>query len=587
MQQKFLFPYMPDRFAATRRETIPVRVGRAVIGGNNPILIQSMTTTKPKDVDKTVRQMIALAEAGCELVRITAPTLADACALKEVMQKVRAQGCDVPVSADIHFQPAAAFEALKWVEKVRINPGNFVEAGIATLDKQNEKSFDEGRAKVFEAFSPFVREAKRLGRAIRIGVNHGSLSARMLYRYGDTAEGMVESAIEYLSVCEYENFDQVVVSLKSSNPRVAIEAYRMLAARLNQERFKPYPFHVGVTEAGAGEDGRLKSAVGIGALLMDGIGDTIRVSLTEDPVAEIPVARELARVCALPLAPVDFGTPEWTKDPYHFARRESAKVNFSGVAIGGNEPIRVGEMADAVSLVDSPRAPEFALPALDAKGLVNFKDALDVAAFAADASKVPEPSLLCYTGEDTVAGVRALASALDKWGRKDPILLYASIKDDSAEKLKTAASFGSLLCDGVGDALCVDVRDATEKTVSLAFDILQAAACRRTKTEFISCPGCGRTLYDIQGVLDKIKRRVGHLTGVSVAVMGCVVNGVGEMADADFGYVGGGPGKISLYEGKKLVEKNIPEDKALDMLVELIKSRGRWQEPVTEPLTKE
>jgi (E)-4-hydroxy-3-methylbut-2-enyl-diphosphate synthase len=579
MQKDFNFSYMSDRFRAMRRETVQVRVGRALIGGNAPILVQSMTTTKPKDVEKTVRQTLALAEAGCGLVRITAPTLSDACALEEVMRSVRAAGCKVPVSADIHFQPKAAFEALKWVEKVRINPGNFVDSGIATLDGQTEKGFEDGRARVFEAFSPFVREARRLGRAIRIGVNHGSLSARMLYRYGDTVEGMVESAMEYLAVCEEEHFDQVVVSLKASNPRIAIEAYRMLAARLQHENFKAYPFHVGVTEAGAGEDGRLKSAVGIGSLLLDGIGDTIRVSLTEDPVAEIPVAQELIRVCSLPSAGIPFDIPALTKDPYHFVRRVSAEVSFSGVRIGGNHPIRVGEQAVAVRITDLPRSPEFALPSLNAPGLVCFKDFLDVSAFAADPSKVPYPSLLCYTGDDRVSGVRMLTAVLESNKRNDPILLYASIEDDDADKLKIASSMGSLLCDGIGDAICVDVQGSGEKTVALAYDILQAAACRRSKTEFISCPGCGRTLYDIQAVLDRIKLRLGHLQNVSIAVMGCIVNGPGEMADADFGYVGGTPGHINLFEGRQVIQKNIPEAEALDALVELIKSRGRWQEP--------
>lgn len=579
MQKDFHFPYMDNRFQATRRETIQVRVGRALIGGGAPILVQSMTTTKPKDLDATVRQTLELAEAGCGLVRITAPTFSDACALEEVMKRVRAAGCDVPVSADIHYQPNAAFEALKWVEKVRINPGNFVDSGIASLEGQADKNFDEGRSKVFDAFSPFVREAQRLGRAIRIGVNHGSLSARMLYRFGDTVEGMVESAMEYLAVCETENFDQVVLSLKASNPRIAIEAYRMLAARLKQEKFKPYPFHVGVTEAGAGEDGRLKSAVGIGSLLLDGIGDTIRVSLTEDPIAEIPVARELVRVCALHSEPSPFTMSSWTNDPYHFARRASALVSFSGVSIGGTEQIRVGEQAVAVRLTDSPRSPEFALPSLTAPGLVCFKDAMDISAFASDPSKIPTPSLFCYTGDDQVPGVRALVATLEKVHRNDPILLYASIEDDDADKLKIAASMGSLLCDGIGDAICIDVQGSGEKTVALAYDILQAAACRRSKTEFISCPGCGRTLYDIQTVLEKIKHRLGHLQDISVAVMGCIVNGPGEMADADFGYVGGAPGHINLFEGKQVIKKNIPEAEALDDLVELIKSRGRWQEP--------
>ena len=571
------FSYVPNRFSPVRRKTVQVRVGDALIGGGAPVLVQSMTTTKPKDVEKTVAETIALANAGCELVRITAPTLSDAQALEEVMRRIRAAGCKVPVSADIHFQPKAAFEALKWVEKVRINPGNFVDSGIATLEKQADKSFEEGRDKVFETFTPFVREAKRLGRAIRIGVNHGSLSARMLYRYGDTVEGMVESALEYLAVCEAEHFENVVVSLKSSTPRVAICAYRMPAARLEEEHFKPYPFHVGVTEAGAGEDGRLKSAVGIGALLLDGLADTIRVSLTEDPVAEVPVARELVRVCELPKEPLDFGVPSWKKDPYHYARMETSTVEFSGVPLGGRELVRVGLAADVVGISEKPRSPEFAFTGLDSQGIVAFRDAFDIAAFAAGNKEVPETSLVAYVGENFTFGVRALVSALSAKGAKNPVLLYRKISGAENEKLKVAAEFGCLLSDGVGDAVVIEASDE-KASVALAFDILQAAGVRRSKTEFISCPSCGRTLYNIQEVLGKIQARLGHLQNLSIAVMGCIVNGTGEMADADFGYVGGAPGFINLFEGKTCVKKNVPEALALDELVELIKSRGRYKE---------
>ena len=573
------FPYVADRFNAVRRETVQVRVGEALIGGNAPILVQSMTTTKPKDVEKTVAETLALAAAGCGLVRITAPTFADAQGLEEVMKQVRAAGCTVPVSADIHFQPKAAFEALKWVEKVRINPGNFVDTGILTLENQTDKSFDEGKEKVAEAFTPFVQEAKRLGRAIRIGVNHGSLAARMIYRYGDTVEGMVESAMEYLAVCETEHFDQVVLSLKSSNPRVAIAAYRMLAARIKQEGFKPYPFHVGVTEAGAGADGRLKSAAGIGALLLDGLADTIRVSLTEDPVAEVPVAQELIKACALPAAPTAYNVPVFEKDPYHYERRETVPVAISGVEIGGNSPVKVGVKADAIALTGERRNAEFALPSLDAAPVVQFKDAMDIAGFAQNPASVPAGSVFCYTGAEMVSGVRALAAALDAAGRQDPILLYAKINDNETETLRVSADIGSLVTDGLGDAVVIDGYKGAKESVLLAFDILQAAYCRRSKTNFISCPSCGRTLYDIQQVMGKIKARFGHLSDISIGIMGCIVNGPGEMADADFGYVGGGPGRITLFEGKTAVKKNIPEEDAIEELVNLIKERGRWQEP--------
>ena len=573
------FPYVADRFNAVRRNTVQVHVGDALIGGNAPILVQSMTTTKPKDVEKTVAETLALAKVGCGLVRITAPTFADAQGLEEVMKQVRAAGCKVPVSADIHFQPKAAFEALKWVEKVRINPGNFVDTGILTLENQTDKSFEEGKEKVAEAFTPFVQEAKRLGRAIRIGVNHGSLAARMIYRYGDTVEGMVESAMEYLAVCEAEHFDQVVLSLKSSNPRVAIAAYRMLAARIKQEGFKPYPFHVGVTEAGAGADGRLKSAAGIGALLLDGLADTIRVSLTEDPVAEVPVAQELIKACALPVAPSAYNVPVFEKDPYHYERRATQAVKIAGVEIGGNSPVKVGVKADAIALTGERRNAEFALPSLNEKPIVEFKDAMDIAGFAQNPSAVPAGSVFCYTGAEMVSGVRALAAALDAAGRQDPILLYAKIADNETETLRVSADIGSLVTDGLGDAVVIDGYKGAKESVLLAFDILQAAYCRRSKTNFISCPSCGRTLYDIQQVMGKIKARFGHLSDISIGIMGCIVNGPGEMADADFGYVGGGPGRITLFEGKTAVKKNIPEEDAIEELVNLIKERGRWQEP--------
>ncbi len=570
--------YVKNRFQYSRRETIPVQVGSKQIGGNAPVLVQSMTTTKPKDTAETVRQILALSEAGCELVRITVPTYSDACALEAIVREARSAGATIPLSADIHFQPKAAFEALKWVEKVRINPGNFVDTGIMALENQTESSFEEGKRKVFESFVPFLREAKRLSRAIRIGVNHGSLSARMLYRYGDTVEGMVESALEYLAVCESENFDRVVVSLKASNPRVAIEAYRLLACRLKQLNFRAYPFHVGVTEAGVGSDGRLKSAVGIGALLLEGLGDTIRVSLTENPVAEIPVARELIRVCAENVSLPVQNLPPLTKDPYHFERRKSRALDFGESRIGGSEPVKVGVVSNVRNQKFSDdRLPEFT--AVSAADQLVCVDDFDLNHLAEKLPEIP-PSLFCYRGTSPVFGVRALASILEKNHREDPVLLWSEPAENSeAERLKAASVLGSLLCDGLGDAVCLAVQNAPEASVALAYDILQAAASRKSKADFISCPGCGRTLYDIQEVLGKIQNRLGHLKEISIAVMGCIVNGPGEMADADFGYVGGAPGRISLYEGKTAVRKNIPEEEALEALVELLKSRGRWQEP--------
>ncbi len=576
-----------------RRVTLPVKIGNVVVGGSTPILLQSMTVTNPRDVEATVRGTLELAQVGCEMVRVTAPTVKDAEALAEVMSQVRAAGCQVPVSADIHFQPRAAFEALKWVEKVRVNPGNFCDTGVMTLKEISEDEFQAGRKKVFEQFATLVREAKSRGVALRIGVNHGSLSARMLYRFGDTVEGMVESALEFLAVCEAEDFDQVVFSMKASHPRVAIQAYRLLAHRLSTEGHKSYPFHVGVTEAGEGEDGRLKSAVGIGALLVDGIGDTIRVSLTEDPCAEIPVAHQLAQFCqdlrnessyfqsarALPL----------DLDPFHYQRRVATELNIGSVKAGGTQAVRVG-LTTAISnlrITNSERPLEIR-PERDFE-VISFEQAI-----AAQPNSLLGPHievqlktldefdqlhklltrhdqrvfLWSWVGPSIVVGTRRLVAALAEIGRQDPIILRTT----SSDRLAIAASLGNLLCDGIGDVLLLDDLD-------LAYDLLQAAGLRRTKTEFISCPGCGRTLFELQGVLAGIKARLGHLKGVSIAVMGCIVNGPGEMADADFGYVGGAPGHISLYEGKRLVRKNIPEVEALEALVQLIQSRGRWIEP--------
>ncbi len=577
--------YMSDRYHPVRRITVPVKVGDKTIGGNAPVLLQSMTTTSPKDVAATVRQTLELANVGCELVRITAPTVKDAECLQEIVRLVRAAGCQVPISADIHFQPRAAFEALKWVEKVRVNPGNFVDSGIMTLKEISDAEFQAGRQKVFDAFGPFVREAKSRGAALRIGVNHGSLSARMLYRHGDTVEGMVESALEFLDVCEGESFDQIVFSLKASNPRVAMQAYRMLAARLDSEGRKAYPFHVGVTEAGEGEDGRLKSAVGIGSLLLDGLGDTIRVSLTEHPVAEIPVARDLAKVCT-PGNAERFSAPALSIDPFHYRRRSSSEVTSGSLTIGGAQMVRAGIEAAALNAevvrrIGADRGPEWisgeapvALPRLPERQIVSAQALEELAR-----TGISGPAqCFSYTGADVVSGYRALCSVMDFLGRNDPIILRAELPADAAGRMKVAAQLGSLLGDGIGDALVLGGDDGLA-SLDYAYDLLQAAGLRRTKTEYVSCPGCGRTLFNLQDVIGTIKSRTGHLKNVSIAVMGCIVNGPGEMADADFGYVGGAPGHISLYEGKTLVQRNIPESEALDALVELIRSRGKWIDP--------
>jgi (E)-4-hydroxy-3-methylbut-2-enyl-diphosphate synthase len=612
-------PYLSDRFNPRRRKTLKVRVGNRYIGGGAPILVQSMTTTNTKDVDATVFQTLELAKAGCELVRITAPTQKDSECLQEIVKKVRAAGCDVPISADIHFQPRAAMEAVKWVEKVRINPGNYVDSKGATQRLYDDKSFAEGTQKVYDAFSPLVREAKARGVCLRIGTNHGSLSDRMMWKYGDTIEGMVESALEYLRVCEAENFDQIVFSMKSSNPRVVVEAYRLLAARVDREH-KPYPFHVGVTEAGDGEDGRLKSSVGIGALLLDGLGDTVRVSLTEDPVFEIPVAKALVEMCDTSLPPASASLPE-AMNFYEFQRRDVPVVELAGLAVGGREKIAVGApdpapetlpkgerrlewlttpdshaVRDGLATVWEPGAVEFAiatrhpLVSLTDSHLLKHDSDLPqgleiVVTDPANLDKLPAeifglPHLFWSVApaKYPVAAYRYLAAWLARKGRRDPIILRGNTDGTPGGNMLLAATFGSLLVDGIGDMVHVTATPA-RAAMHLAYDILQASGVRKTKPEYVACPSCGRTLFDLQTTTQKIRARTAHLKNISIAIMGCIVNGPGEMADADFGYVGGAPNKVNLYVGRECVKKNIPEAEAPEALVLLIKEHGRWIEP--------
>ena len=626
--------YTADRFSPRRRQTLKVRVGNRWIGGDEPILVQSMTTTNTKDIDATVFQTLELAKAGCELVRITTPTQKDSECLEEIMRKVRAAGCDVPVSADIHFQPRAAMEAVKWVEKVRINPGNFVDSKSAVMREYDDGSFSTGVQKVYDAFAPLVRTAKDRGVCLRIGTNHGSLSDRIMWKYGDTIEGMVESALEYLRVCEAENFDQIVFSMKSSNPRVVVEAYRLLAARLDKEH-KPYPFHVGVTEAGDGEDGRLKSSVGIGALLLDGIGDTIRVSLTEDPIHEIPVAKALVRLCDMARLGSTPALPE-ALDFYNFKRREVPVLHLGNLAVGGREKIAVGTADPAAESIpkgerriewsgthDShalradmptvwePRTVEFAiatkhqLVALSSSRLlsglsdlpgnleIQVEDPAHLDRIPADVLNLPHVYWSCTPpeagdsihggnaspGGNPVARYRHLAAWLALKGRPDPIILRGKSDGTPEGNMMLAARFGSLLIDGIGDMVHVEGPAGPKACMHLGYDILQAAGVRRTKPEYVACPSCGRTLFDLQTTTQKIRQRTAHLKNISIAIMGCIVNGPGEMADADFGYVGGAPSKVNLYVGRDVVKKNIPEAEAPEALVALIKEHGRWSEP--------
>lgn len=746
--------YCSSRFRAVRRLTREVKVGEVGVGGNNPLRLQSMTTANTLDVEATARQTIELAEAGCEIVRITAPNVRAAEALGPIAKKVRAAGITAPLVADVHFLPQAAMEAAKHVEKVRVNPGNYADRKKFATREYSDSEYDAELERLHEAFSPLVLRCRELGRSMRVGTNHGSLSDRILNRYGDTPRGMAESALEFVRIAESHGYRDVILSMKASNPKVMVEAYRLVVALMNEEGMD-HPLHLGVTEAGDGEDARIKSAVGIGTLLLDGLGDTIRVSLTEDPVHEIPVARDLAaRAEGLWAAaseeaddaePHDAEIPHEGIDPYAYARRECLELNLGHACkLGPKEPPRVivpagkplaacpeivSDLAriqttnkDApvegllLRLEDDAELPHLAtlrqtlagaLPFLvieDLRGTAtplptnalapnsssssSSSLALDknevgetagqagprseerghvtppttstptplqspplsaspallvLRAFSAEAENVAEalPAFLAQTTEaghrpalalnpedvnaglldpfaatsppgphskecsyvkasapvvtlralasfsHPTAGYRALAAALRD--RKLPLPLWIRSTDEtrlqpkedlfSARLLDASILTGSLLCDGLGDLLSVENAPDPERARALAYNLLQGARARISKTEFVACPSCGRTLFDLQTTTQRVKESTDHLKGVTIAVMGCIVNGPGEMADADFGYVGAAPGKIDLYVGKDRVKSAIPEAEAVDRLVQLIQEEGKWIQP--------
>ena len=629
-------------------------VGSLGVGGDNPIRIQSMTTTPTDDTDATIKQTLSLVEAGCEIVRITAPTIIDARNLENIKNGLIKRGCVVPLVADIHFRPDAAMEAANFVEKVRINPGNFVDSKAFKVRDYSDAEYSAELARIEEKFTPLVLKLKKLKRALRIGTNHGSLSDRIMNRYGDTPLGMVESALEFLKICVKNEYHDVIFSMKASNPRVMIAAYRLLAARLDAEGWD-YPFHLGVTEAGYGEDGRIKSAIGIGSLLEDGIGDTIRVSLTEDPVREIPVAREIANRYSFrkPLTLSLPRTVEWGEGL--FQRRPSAKIEWGPMTLGGDSPIRVVSRvslekmtANQVLAIMEDRLKKDTPPEIlyisissreDEALLAQLKTQLDkvpsqVAVIAecsldsqrdvenlwADALAVDvslsgphnqfdrilqacmhlnkgllliSSNIECLMpplararqeklsvaiglkGIESVHLWRELMNQLQVNGWNCPILLICGLPP-----LSSSIVLGSLLSDGIGDAIFPAHSSLSLDTLDFSYNLLQATGNRLTKTEFVSCPSCGRTLFDLQATTERIKEKTGHLKGVKIAIMGCIVNGPGEMADADFGYVGGGPGKINLYVGKTCLKKSIPEAIADEKLIELIKFHGKWKDPI-------
>jgi (E)-4-hydroxy-3-methylbut-2-enyl-diphosphate synthase len=604
--------YCENPLQYRRRPTREVRVGKVGIGGNNPIRVQSMITCDTMDTDASIQQTIELANVGCEIVRITAPTVKDSRNLENIVKGLRDRGCEVPTVADIHFKPDAAMEAAKWVDKVRINPGNYADSKKFVIREYTEEQYAGELNRIRERFTPLVALSKQRGIAMRIGTNHGSLSDRILNRYGDTPLGMVESALEFARIARDLDYHAFVFSMKASNPKIMIAAYRLLVARLNE--LGPdwnYPVHLGVTEAGEGEDARIKSAIGIGSLLADGIGDTIRVSLTEDSPHEIPVARALvAMIEKRTGSQLSTLNSQLSFDPFSYQRRATERIERDGVRLGGEELIRVlvrkanydkiahkiDKMGDykpeiiyenaqvievdprddaAISKINSERGSEF----------VTVKDEIDlpvIAAFRLLAAKLQSrhPILL----KDELAGAvhRTGPSRTGVSGRLGSL---APPSDFLQTLLVASTNIGSLLCDGIGDAILVQGEEAPGQGLRLSYNILQAAGSRIFKTDYVACPSCGRTLFNLQTTTAKIKAATSHLKGVKIAIMGCIVNGPGEMADADFGYVGGAPGKVNLYVGKTAVKFNIPEAEAVDRLKDLIREHGKWAEPATtEPV---
>jgi (E)-4-hydroxy-3-methylbut-2-enyl-diphosphate synthase len=584
--------YCSSPFRYDRRLTREVVVGNpaqggVIIGGRNPIVVQSMLTCDTMDTAASVQQTLDLVAVGCQLVRITAPTVKDAANLEHIVAELRKRECHVPIVADIHFKPDAALEAAKWVEKVRINPGNYADSKKFAVKEYTDDQYDAELQRIEEKFTPLVKLCKQLGRAMRIGTNHGSLSDRIMNRYGDTPLGMVESALEFARIARQNDYHNFVFSMKSSNPKVMIECYRLLVSRLSELGSDwNYPIHLGVTEAGEGEDGRIKSAIGIGSLLCDGLGDTIRVSLTEDSPREIPVCRDL--IAQIPLLS-NQSTPvqeiALSYDAFTFKRRETPEIELApDILCGGEQTVRVvvtqatwDKVAPKIRPKDDvrPEAIYEDLNVYEVDPTIDFKINCETQLITVkDGVNLP-----------AITAFRLLASKLQRLGLSNPILLKDCISFEpvplppDVALLRASMVIGALLADGIGDAILIRGESGAGQSLRLAFNILQAAGCRSFKTDYVACPSCGRTLFNLQTVTARIKDRTQHLKGVKIAIMGCIVNGPGEMADADFGYVGGAPNKINLYVGKKPVKFNIPETEAVERLVDLIREHGKWVDP--------
>lgn len=636
----------------SRRKTITVNIGGVPMGSDYPIRVQSMTTVDTMNTEGSIEQVIRMVESGCEYVRITAPSVKEAQNLENIRKGLRARGYEVPLVADIHFTPNAAELAARIVEKVRINPGNYADKKRFEIIDYTEDEYQRELERIREKFIPLINICKEYGTAMRIGTNHGSLSDRIMSRYGDSPLGMVESALEFLRICEEFNYDQVVLSMKSSNPLVMVEAYRLLVHRLDAEGLKPYPLHLGVTEAGEGEDGRIKSAVGIGTLLEDGLGDTVRVSLTEDPEFEAPVAKSLidrytqraqvskpiAPLVASPINPFQYSRRK-TQEVYNFGGGNVPRViaDFSQIAVEQYEDLRsIGhfylpvpdkwKMNDigADFVYSGARPVPFMLP-------MGLKEIMDYETWKTQSDrehKFPlftlnefivaeeQSSILNFVKVDTSTPLsvetlgnipvvlvlesqnahampemrRFMIDLMDK-NVTIPVIIQRTYSGNDFDELSlfAATDCGGLLVDGIGDGIMLsavqtDLALAKQQN-SIGFGILQAARTRMSKTEYISCPSCGRTLFDLQETTAMIRKRTDHLKGVKIGIMGCIVNGPGEMADADYGYVGIGKDKIALYRGQQVVKKSVTAAAAVDELINLIKEDAKWFEPEALELT--
>lgn len=637
-------PYCNSLVQFSRIKTTPVKVGNTEFGGHNPIRVQSMTTTDTMDTEESVAQAIRMIDAGCELVRYTAPSKKEAENLKNIRAALDAKGYHTPIVADIHFTPNAAEVAAQYIEKIRVNPGNYADKKKFEEIEYTDESYQQELVRIREKFTPLVLLCKANNRAMRIGTNHGSLSDRITSRYGDTAKGMVASALEFIQICEENEYYNLVVSMKSSNPLIMVQAYRMLMAEMIQ-RDRIYPLHLGVTEAGEGEDGRIKSAVGIGTLLEDGLGDTIRVSLTEEPEYEIPVAKKLAerydkRDNHEAIIPFNYQLPY---NPYLYKRRASNSV----INIGGkNSPVVVSDLShlesikqahlfacgytynvaddkwnikeQAVDYLFCRKVPSFELPgtlsvivesenweeknqifpifesinafdlAAQKSSKLNFVriDAHDIKALTDYKNVLNDETIVLVLSSNNLhrmAEQRRFFIELMHLNITNPVIPYKTYEniDNESFQLYASTDFGALLIDGMGDGVWLHTKNCStlQLNTSTAFGILQATRTRISKTDYISCPSCGRTLFDLQITTAKIRNRTSHLKGLKIGIMGCIVNGPGEMADADYGYVGVGKGKINLYKERTVVKKNVSEDDAVNELVELIKEYGDWVEP--------